>query len=373
VDKKDTVRFLKALGCSVKENGSLEVEAPTFRPDLEREIDLIEEVARLNGFENIPEAMTQDITFSDSDQEEQTLLRVIKERLTAAGFSEGMTMGLSNPDIRELFSLKDQAVEIKNPLSEEANRLRGHMLESLLPVIEHNLNHRNDNFRLFEIEKVHGYKGDTDYKNYYNNKKLALVWTGSLRPRHWSEAERKSDFFTAKGELSLLLKGLFAADPGWEALKSDIGNGASVSIGKNQLGSLIELAESVKKHFKIKVSVYYAELDIAALIKQNAAKNSYKNFSRFPRVVRDFAFIIDSAQKVGPLIDFAVAQSPLVEKIEIFDLYEGDKLEAGKKNIGFSLILRSIDGTLKDELVDQLQEKIIQGINKKFNAKLKEG
>jgi phenylalanyl-tRNA synthetase beta chain len=357
-------------------NGIAELEIPPYRVDVTREADVVEEVLRIHGYNNVelPSKLNTSISnFLKPDTEK--IQSVLSEMLVGMGFMETMNNSLTKSSYIEKLGgdvLKsERSVEILNPLSQDLDIMRQTLLFNALEMVEHNQNRQNPNLRLFEFGKVY-HKFDSGYNE---NRRLLLVLTGSKQKENWNSIKDDHSFYSMKGAVTALFTRL-----GMDQLLSEKGlkssllqDGAQLSVLKNKVGEIGWLSAKMKKHFGIKNDVFVADLDWDNIV--DSLKFTKIKFTELPKtfaVRRDFSLLLDSGVTFKEIEEVAKASDrKILKEVGLFDVYEGDNLEAGKKSYAVSFTFQDNENTLKDKQVDAVMEKIRGNLESKLKAQLR--
>lgn len=350
--------------------GILEVIVPFFRVDIEREIDLVEEVARLYGFENIPVTMPVAEIFSDRIPRAQQLERQIKNLLVGEGFNEVINFSFSSHnDILKLnlppTDRRSAAVALLNPLVDEHAVMRTTLLPALLQTTARNFSLRNLNLRLFEMRRVYWINPGADLPA--EPLHVAGVLTGLRAPEGWNQTKEQVDFYDVKGIVEAVA-GLFnlsqlsfmqgGVEPFYHPGKS-----AAVLCNDTLIGTLGEIHPDVQEAFELDKAVHYFELDFAKLVELSSDFLTAKTPSRFPDTYRDIAMLVAGETPSAAVVEcIKTVKSDKVTSIEIFDLYTGDKIPAGMKSLALRVRYGSTERTLTDEDVGKIHQKIIDAL-----------
>lgn len=349
------------------EPGVLKVTIPSFRVDIEREIDLVEEVARLYGFENIPLTMPVAQVFSDRIPRAQLLERELKNLLVGAGFNEVINFSFaSHADISKLnlpeSDRRAAAVALLNPLVDEHAVMRTTLLPALLQTTARNFSLRNFNLRLFEMRRVYWIKpGEVLPEEPLH---VAGLMSGLRNPEGWNQVKDLVDFYDIKGvvesiALSFKLPRLTFLPGGVEPFYHP-GKSAAIVCSGELIGTLGEIHPDVQEAFELEKPVYYFELDFAKLAGLSAAATKIVAPSRFPDTYRDIAMLLDAQTPAASIIDcISGVKIDKVKSVEIFDLYTGDKIPQGQKSVAVRVRYGSFDKTLTDEEVNRFHQKIL--------------
>jgi len=353
---------------NVTETG-LGLTIPSYRTDVEREVDVIEEILRVYGYNNIDfkEKINASIA-KTSMVESHKLQNTVGDLLVSNGFFEIMTNSLTaqeNP-IRE----EKQAVEVLNPLSTDLSVLRTSMLPTGLQSIHYNQNRRLADVRFFEFGKTYGRLE----KGFEEKDRLALYSTGHLNDPHWNDASRKSDFFYMKGVVTSIFERLGIDKIKEEPLENTwFSEGISFSRKKITLGKMGWVAPALSKAYDVKDDVFFADMDWGTLLNlAKATKIEYREIPKYPLVKRDFALLLDEKTTFKEIHDLAFqTERNLLQEVTLFDVYTGKNLPEGKKSYAISFTLQDHNKTLTDKQIEKIMLKLEQGFTQKLGASLR--
>ncbi len=391
IETAKIVQFLTAIGFKIKQKGKgnaliYECVIPSFRPDVAREIDVIEEIARLYGYNNIPEpthttlpSLTPHVLPSD------VLRRKARTMLIGLGFHETFTNSMLRTERAEDFNLavlsgqEGEVVHTLKPISQEMAALRPSMLPGLLSVMGHNQNHGQQALRFMEFGHVF-HKGEAEgalVPGYAEHTSLLLAVSGPREPVYWEANASPTGLHDLRGMVESLLELLaipkVVMEPHY-ASTSVTQFHLSVKSRKQELGIIAMLSDEQRLAADLKTPVYFAELNWDRLLALAAPRLrvKYKPISRFRVAERDLAVLIDRKQDVGPLITaMKQAGGPLIQDISVFDIYQGDRISDNKKSIAFGLRFGA-NRTLKDKEVDMSVDAIIKALNQQYDAELRQ-
>ncbi len=374
---------LESIGLKVirqaGEDELLVVSIPSFRPDLEREIDLIEEVARLYGYEKIPVSMPVGVVASSLPPARQQLQKKLRDMLVAAGFSETINYSFIAADAVEKIGVSDtdlrnRHVPILNPLSEEQAVMRTSLVPSVLETVVRNLNYRSTDLRLFELRPVF-LPGEGELPE--ERLSLTAVMTGRKEPDGWAQSAGEVDFFDLKGIVEGFLTAFGLAYVRYDAATSQpyLHPGKSCALVTQSgalLGYLGEVHPRTLSAFSIDQTVYLLDLQVEELFRQHVSQRSFAPVSRFPDVSRDTALLLDEEVRAEQILDI-LRQNKVrtVEDFTLFDLYTGTGIPQGKKSIGVRIRYRDMTKTLTEEEVGKAHEKIINTLCEKLAAEIR--
>ena len=376
----EMAEHLRRLHLEVREGEKLSVRVPTFRQDLQKEIDLVEEVARVHGYENIPETLPRAAAGVGSLPPELAFEREVRHLLRGMGLSESVTSSLESPDAHDRLALPEDdprraAVAISNWKTVDRSRLRTTLLTSLLDVVADNRRRGMEDVSLFDTGRVYLPQAPDDLP--HQPQHLAIAVAGRMDSGLWQVPKELArwDFYALKGIVENLLKAVvgtpaqFAPEAQPPLLP---GRAARVVVNGEALGSLGELHPDVRETYDLPDPVFLAELDLEALRKHAADAPQYQPVSRFPAVTRDVAFLLPKdvpAEKAERAIRQAAGEH--LESLTLFDAFEGRPLPAGQRNLAFSLAFRLADRTLTDEEVDEVQGKMVDKLSRALGATLR--
>jgi phenylalanyl-tRNA synthetase beta chain len=356
---------------SVTESG-LGLVIPFYRVDVQREVDVIEEILRVYGYNNVPdkEKLTASIVPPPS-LEPHVLESFIGQQLAHNGFYEIIANSLTNPEY--LGFLKREAgegVTLVNPLSRELSGLRMDMLFGGLEAVAHNLNRRQADLKLFEFGKIYGKKGNSHAEEDH----LSLLMSGRNHGDHWTGAAEPLGFYYLKGVVCQLLERV-GYDTWEEAPLSDprFSEALQVTGDGKPIAAFGLVHPDILKGFDIKQPVLYADLLWTELLrKAGGRKFTYHEIPKFPEVKRDFALLLDQGVSYRQIHDLAFkTEKKLLREVQLFDVYTGDKLPSGKKSYAVSFTLQNEDKTLTDKQIDTAMKRLQTGFEKELGAELR--
>lgn len=351
----------------------LEVEVPSYRVDVQREVDLIEEILRIYGYNNIhsQDKITSSIVAGEGFLTDK-INNTLAEMLVTKGYSEAMNISMYNEKYDQILGFDaEQSVTLLNSLSRDLSVMRRSLLPGLLENIDFNVKRKRENIKLFEFG--HSY---TQNENAYHSKKtLALVLSGKMTSEHWQVAQEPVNMFALKGMIEMLLNRFKIKNTKIKTVDNHpFGQAINYQLKKKDLASLVEIKPELLKKFDIKQAVFYAEINLETLYAYfDANKGTQLNsIPKFPAVRRDLALLIDketSYQEIENLI--TNANQKYVKTVNLFDVYEGDKLPSGKKSYAVSISLQDEKQTMTDKQIDKIMAKIINTLQSKLNAELR--
>ena len=366
-------QILTDLEFEVSGDDPLEVVVPTFRPDIEREVDLIEEVVRIEGYDNIPDAITNIGPLYTPQSFEDRFRIELRQLMVSSGFDELVNHGLVDGRLATILDPDLPQVKIVNPVSEDLNIMRNELVQSTLNVIRHNVAHRCLDLRLFEIGKI--YLPGTNETDWIEQNRLAVAVSGHTE-HSWRQQPRPLDFYDITGPL-----GNLASHFGWDEFEyvprpiSYFEDEVSFDIvcSKTVVGQVGQIAKPVLSKFDLKQIVFLAELNLQPLRSISGSLKRFKPLPIYPAAPRDLAMIVEENVKAGDLVRAVMdVGGELAESVEIFDLYTGKQIEKGKKSIAISINYRSREGNLESVQVDAVQKAVIDKLIKKFKVQIRD-
>jgi len=389
LDADEVQRCLESIELEVSQTdeNTLQVTPPSFRVDLEREVDLIEEIARLQGYNEIPTTMPI-VPMSFPDQQPGLeLKKKLAATLVSQGFFEAINYSFVDENYFDYLNLEEndpvrRAVELLNPLSEDQKIMRTMMLPSLLQNISRNTSRQSNDIRLFEIGKVfHPLAGEPLPRE---NIRLAGVVSGRRHPDasllHFGNTP--VDIYDSKGIVETILQDVRLA----KSVDIEFANESNTApryirpdsyivfkAGDNILGCLGRIDKGVLKNFGIKQDVFFFDLDLDLISGLRPEPKSFKKLPKFPSVNWDIAFVVPDTVASGELLKaIDNAKEKLVESAQIFDIYRGDGVDEGCKSVAISLTYRSTKQTLDDKTVNKVHQRLIKMLEDKFQGKLRD-
>ena len=385
-DGSEIKKLLESIEFKVEELTSdssdqqLVVVPPSFRVDISRPEDLMEEVARLAGYNNIPTTFPAMPSEGRRQNRNLELRNRIKSLMTGFGFSEAITysfmaetscdrLGIKADDPRRSF------IHILNPLSEDQAVMRTSLVPGLIETAADNIARQIKNLKLFEIGKIFIKTGDRDLPR--EPEFLLAMWTGARHDASWHGREIPCDFYDIKGVAEGLVGALklehirFTAMADGDCEYTRPGYTAKILAGDTPVGLVGEIAPQVQKAFDLKQSAYILELDLDKLYPLIPLSKSSKPIPKFPAIYRDITIIVDRNIETQTVLETAEnIREPLVESLHLFDVFEGDPIAAGKKSVSFRVTYRSPEKTLEDDDVNDLHKSITEKLLKAFDATL---
>lgn len=372
---KDTIKkILVSLDIKVNSvsDAGLGLTIPSYRVDVQREIDVIEEILRVYGYNNIDFSKKLNATVSNSPRnEDYKIQNVIATQLNSQGFNEMMANSLTTASYVELSEVLNPAnnVTMLNPLSADLATMRQSLLFSGLEAISYNINRKNSDLKLFEFGKTyHNYLA-----GYEEKKHLTLFLSGNRNQENWTSAQKPSDFFLFKGYVNGILSRLGIQKTQNVPVTTDVfSEGIAISVGTEILVELGVVKKSILKHFGIKQEVFFADFNWALILKLIAAKIKYTEIPKYPEVRRDLALLIDQNVTYDHIYNIArQTEKALLKDINLFDVYEGKNLPEGKKSYALSFTIQDSSKTLTDTQIDKIMSKLQNNFETELGASLR--
>jgi len=373
IDRNLIKNILKSLEIKIDEEtkDGLELSIPPFKVDVKREVDVIEEVLRVYGYNNvdIPYELTSSLSFRQKPDKEK-VTNLISDLLVANGFNEILSNSLTKSDYYQ--ANEKELVYMKNPLSKDLNVLRQSMLYSGLETILYNQNRKSSDLRLFEWGNTY-LKKESKFEEHSH---LAVFLTGTFNIENWNTLNQETSFYDLKGIVNTII-GKFGFDKMFMEVKETssqyLSYGLDYFINKNKLVTFGRIDNLIQSEFDIDKPVFFADFNYNAFLKLiTHTKVVYKEVSKFPSMRRDLALLINKDVSYAQLKDLALKQDKkLLKSMNLFDVYEGENLPEGKKSYGVSFTFSDDNKTLTDVQVDNVMDKIIKSFKINLEAELR--
>ncbi|MBW5446958.1 phenylalanine--tRNA ligase subunit beta [Cohnella sp. CFH 77786] len=370
------------FGAESPEDGKWRVTVPTRRGDITRSVDLVEEVARLYGYDDIPTTPIEGPTTTGALTREQAIRRELRSVMTHAGLHEAISYSVTSPERAGLFaelSQEAKPIALAMPMSEERSVLRTVLLPSLLDAAAYNLTRKNNDVALFEIGSVYHTDEATLTRLPREKPRLALLLTGSLTPAGWNRKAEPADFYDAKGLLEAVFLRLGLADAvTYEPARPEgfhPGRTAAVLLqterGPITIGYVGQLHPDLQRSFDLP-DAFVAEIELEAVYGKADPRIEYRTLPRYPSVERDLAVVVDRDARGASLTEaIRKAAGELLESVSIFDVYTGERLGPDKKSVAVAMVYRHGDRTLTDEEVSEAHARVLAELEHSFGAELR--
>lgn len=371
------LEILNSLDIKTSEvkNGSFTVSVPPYRVDVTREADIIEEILRIYGFDNIElsENLNSDFIASFPVKDIDNLVFKLTDVLTGIGFSEIQNLSIVKPADNQWFGNEENTISLLNPLSDELSQMRKSLLFSSLNSVLYNINRRNKNLRFFEFGRTYTKSNIDDVFKYKEHKTLSISITGNIAEESWAVKNQKIAFQHLNQVVSEVLKLMKIKKYEVTDAANDIFQfGLQYIVNQKTLVSFGLLNEKIRKHADIKQEVYYAEFDWDLLIKNYSSAFKYSEISKYPSVRRDLSLVIDKKIIYAEIEKLAYSnEKKLLKSVNLFDVYEGDKLESGKKSYSVSFELQDDEKTLNDKQIEKSMERLMQVFEQDLGANIR--
>ena len=389
-------KILLAMEATIysKDGDTWHIGVPRYRVDVQRECDVVEDILRIYGYNNVefPEKLNTSLSYNPKPNPVALQIR-ISEQLTAQGFNEILNNSLTKMSYYEALEELSLAtcVKIMNPLSQDLGVMRQTLLFGGLESIQRNANRKNADLKFYEFGNCYHYDAEKiatrqakdpkwEYDPLYaysEEPHLGLWLTGNKTTQSWVQKEEKASFYTLHAYVSNVLRrlGVNLQTLNYEPLNSELcSDGMAIKAPNGKLiGYMGVVSSKLLKAFDIDNPVYYADLDWNMLLRLNKQyKPVINDLPKFPEVKRDFALLVDKSVKFAELAKAALAtEKKLLKAVNLFDVYEGKNLEDGKKSYALSFILQDTENTLKDKQIEAIMTKLQKVFEEKFDAKLR--
>ena len=377
IDDRKIHSILKNLDIEVisDDKTTLKVSVPPYRMDVTRSADVIEEILRIYGFENVEQSPYLKADYiSDFPANDPTRLQQkVSEILAGAGVSEIMNLSLSSPKWHEAIQpeLKGDNVVMLNPLSEDLSVMRQSLLFSGLKAISHNINRRQKDLKFFEFGRIYFRKTNQEGKHNYKEEKVLALWmTGNKTEETWQHKSQAVDFQDITMAVQRVFKAMRIATIDTQATTvSYFSEGLDFIVNKKKIGSVGLVKNNLLKLTDVRQPVFYADLDWEYLLKQYSNAAVYQEVPKFPEVRRDLSLVIDKAVSFDAIQKIAnKTERNLLKSVNVFDTYEGQNLGTEKKSYSVSFILLDTEKTLTDDVIDKTMQRLMTAFEKEIGA-----
>lgn len=382
----ETIRkIIAALDVKIEqeEGETLHVAVPAYRVDVQREADLVEDILRIYGYNNveIPQAVHSTLSYAPHPDREK-VTNLIADLLTANGFNEIMSNSLTKAAYYDdLKAYKaENCVRIINPLSSDLSVMRQTLLFNALEAVELNTNRRNSDLKLYEFGNCYWYNPDKASEGglapYSEQNHLSILITGADHALSWNTKAQPTSFYTLKAMVEKLFNriGIDLNSAVMESLQSDLYREAvTYKINGKQIVEMGIVSKKIRSKFDIKADVYYLEMNFDTFMKLTKNhKVTVEELSKFPEVRRDLALLVDTQVTFSQLREIAFSvEKKLLKNVTLFDVYEGDKLPAGKKSYALNFVLEDTTKTLTDQVIDRVMSNLIREFERRAGAQIR--
>lgn len=361
---------LRGLGVNIisENDEGMSLQVPAYKVDVTREVDIIEEILRIHGYDNIeiPTQIKASLNYT-AKPDKEVLQNQIADLLTANGYHEILSNSLTKLSFS---SQPEQAVKILNPLSSDLDVMRQSLLFSGLEAVSYNQNRKNADLKLYEFGKVYSLDG----VNFKENQRLSIFITGAKETENWSSKSVEAGFYNLKAAIDqiisrLNIKGLITD----ESAHANLSSGIVYRKGDKALVEFGSVSKKALKKLDISGEVYYADFDWDLVIRSvRNNKIAYKEVSKFPSVRRDLSMLLNKDVTFDQLRQIALkTEKAILKEVNVFDVYVGDKLPAGKKSYALSFLLQDEEKTLADKQIEAIMQKLILNFEKQAGAEIR--
>jgi len=378
VSTEEVMALMNRLGFTYDNNGDvLQVTIPSRRPDIQIEEDLMEEVARLYGYDLIPTTLPAGATTQGALTEYQQKRRQARRTLEGSGLSQVITYSLTSPEKAKgfAFEMNQTPVTLAMPMSEDRSTMRTSLIPHLFDVLSYNINRKNPDVFVYEIGSIFLSNEETLTNQPLEKEMVAGALTGMWMDHGWQGEKKAVDFFLAKGIMEKLFEtfGVEEEVVFEQATLPDLhpGRTALVKLDGKEIGFIGQVHPSLQKQLNLK-ETYVFELDLETILKHQAKPVVYQALPRYPAMTRDIALVVDSHRSAGE-VETVIhwAGGELLKKVRLFDLYEGEHMEEGKKSLAFSLTYLDPERTLTDEEVTKAHGEVLKMLEEHVGATLR--
>jgi phenylalanyl-tRNA synthetase beta chain len=373
--------LLERLNMHIEDEGPeiLHAVPPSFRVDLHEPIDIVEEVARLKGYQHVPSTFPKTHLYARNRNKYQVLSSLTREILISIGFYEVINYSFLSPDFLHFLNLPDsdprmEPVKILNPISEAQSVLRTTIIPSILANLRDNLHHKNNTIKIFELSTV--FMKATDNALPVEKKRIAGLMSGSRYNECWNLPHTEVDFYDIKGCVEILLQRLplppFRCIHRAKEPFLHPSNCLSLFLNEDEIGIMGQVHPDILEKFDIHKNAYIFDLDFDKLVNLSMEKSFYEPFFRNPPVYRDLALIVDQslpAQSVNQSI--LAFKNSLISDVTIFDLFQGESIPPGKKSLAYRIKFQSQDRNLTDREINKIQERLLTHLANAVGAELR--
>lgn len=375
IDKNDLKTILASLNIrinNVTESG-MGLTIPPFRTDVNREVDVVEEILRVYGYNRIDFNQKINATIAlTAKHDDHRLQNIVGNQLVSQGFYEIMNNSLADKNHASLEGLEDEdSVPLLNPLSKELGAMRQSLIAGGLSSLAYNLNRQNDNLRLFEFGKSYHH---AEENTYCEKKHFALFITGNQQGESWNSVLGKSSFFYMKGVLEAVFTRL-GLEPTYRPNEDPhYAEALEIFVGEEPLGNFGVLKSKIAKAYDVDQEVLYADIDWDKVLERVAdhPKHVVSPIPKYPSIRRDFALLLDKSVNFGQIEEIAhQTEKKLLKRVGLFDVYQGDSLPEGKKSYAVSFTFLDTEKTLTDKKVDKIMKKLRTRFEKELKAELR--
>ena len=372
IDDEQVTTILESLGMTTTRDAlGWQVIPPSFRFDITIEVDLIEELARIVGYSQLPSRRPQGAMHMQARSEGRLRRQQLSQLLVDRGYQEVISYSFVDPKMQAIFDPELEPIALANPISADLSVMRSSLWAGLMPIVQHNLNRQQSRIRLFEHGLAFRREGDTIRQQPH----LAGVVCGLREPEQWGMPEQRVDFYDVKADIEALLglsrrsnevRFVAASHPALHP-----GQSARIFLGEQAIGWLGAIHPELEPKLDLHGQTLIFELEIDAVLSRNISK--FAEISRFPAIRRDLAFVVDVATEAGKIFDCIRAVSPeTLRELKLFDVYQGEHIDSGSKSLALGLTLQAQSRTLTDDEVDAVIFTIVNTLKDELGATIRE-
>ena len=369
-DKKFITQSFSRLGMICEpSNNDWKIIPPSHRSDIKIEADLIEELARIYGYDSIPASTSNTVSKIKSIKHSRQIVSQVREVLTNRDYQEVITYSFVDPEIHRLIN-NEKVLTLQNPIASELSEMRTSLLPGLINALQRNIKRHKERVRFFETGLIFEEKKEISQEHH-----VAGVIYGNSEQKQWNKADNPSNFFDIKCDIEVLLKYLVGAEKFKFSTESvnalHPGQAMKIYMNENEIGYFGQLHPAISLKLNFKKEVFIFDLNLDLISEKN--KTQYKALSKFPIVKRDISIVVDEDITFTMISEnIEKNASDLLVNLELFDIYQGKGIEKGKKSVALGLTFQSIRSTLTDEEINNNMHSLINGLSDHLNAKLRE-
>ncbi|MFH1837049.1 MAG: phenylalanine--tRNA ligase subunit beta [Candidatus Omnitrophota bacterium] len=366
IQQGKAANIFSRLGMKVEKGikDTLKVEVPPFRGDITREIDLVEEIARIYGYDNIPAAINKFVTQIERKEKPRLVTEKIKETLSSLGLNEIMSYSLISEASAERFRMiSKEAITLVNPLSEEQKVLTPQLLDGMLKAMSWNRNRNNKDLKLFEIGKIYARSKDL----FKETPVLCMAVTGVMR-KNWKEGEKETDIYDLKGMIEMMFDRLNVQVGFKEGNIDGMLSAAHIELEQENIGFLTQVGSKILEAYDIDQKVYLCQIRLDKVTQKTVLKNKYSPIVKFPSSERDISVLCDESVLASSIMEIIQATGgEMIRTVRFKDMYVGKQIPEGKKSLTYSMEYGLKDGTITDEETEKIHSEIKGKLIKELN------
>ncbi len=371
LDPRQITGIIERLGLTIRkrQNEELKLEIPSYRSDITREIDVIEEIARIYGYQNIPQTAPKSCVANNPVNELYELENKARNILVGCGFWEAINFSFTNEKICYKLHMKNRGLKLKNPLNQEQQLLRTSLIPSLLENVSTNIKRQQVDVCIFELSTV--YEKAVAGESAVEKRLISGAMTGKRQTPFWGERPAEIDYYDVKGTVEALLTGFGIEGARFSPIELSFLQ-PGVQVAEERVGVLGRLAEGIGLKLDLEQAVYVFELDFMSMLEHVPGKKAFEPLCRYPAVMRDIALVISediTAREVEDVI--RDSRQPHLRWVKLFDVYRGAPLDKGYKSLAFSLSYQSDEKTLTEEEINSDWAQLVDELGQKLGATLR--